>query len=136
MQHPQANHYSYQIKSMGSISLTIFLVCIIINDKKWKKDHAMFRICYSTPRYRIWSFSQFFILFSWTRQNDEKNLAPCSKWQLGWGLVPFSAAQPTIQRATQLLLLVENQVSPEHPNPFFPGPPWLGVLSSFLPMGA
>jgi hypothetical protein len=58
---------------------------------------------------------------------------PWSKRQLGWGLVPFSAPKPSLQGATQPVLLVENQVSPGHPNPFFPGIPWLDFPSPVLP---
>jgi len=58
---------------------------------------------------------------------------PRSKRQLGWGLVPFSAPKPSLHRATQPVLLAENQVWPRHPNPFFPGPPWLDFPSPTLP---
>jgi hypothetical protein len=42
-----------KLKEWEASSLTIFLVCNIIKEKKWKKDYAMFRICYSTQRYRV-----------------------------------------------------------------------------------
>jgi len=58
---------------------------------------------------------------------------PWSKRQLGWGLAPFSAPKPSLQGATQPILLAGNQVSPRHPNPFFPGPRWLDFSSPALP---
>jgi len=58
---------------------------------------------------------------------------PWSKRQLGWGLAPFSAPKPSLQGATQLVLLAGNQVSPRHPNPFFPGARWLDFSSPALP---
>ncbi len=100
--------------------------------KSENKNDVVFRISYSTQRYKVWSFS---IIFFTDKANDAKKCSPLpwSKRQLGWGLVPFSAPKPSLQGATQPVLLAENQVSPRHPNPFFPGPPWLDFPTPGLP---
>jgi hypothetical protein len=115
--------------------LIIFLMCKIFKGKKVKiKNDAAFRISYSTQRYKVWSFSQNFFFFhrlgKWWKKCSP---LPWSKRQLGWGLVPFSAPKPSLHGATQPVLLVENQVSTRHPNPFYRGPPWLDFPGPVLP---
>jgi len=102
--------------------------------KSENKNDAAFRISYSTQSYKVWSFSQNFFFFhrqgKWWKKCSP---LPWSKRQLGWGLVPFSTPKPSLHGATQPVLLAENQVSAMHPNPFYPGPPWLDFPGPVLP---
>ncbi len=73
-----------------------------------------------------------YLFFSWTRQNDEENVAPCSKWQLGWGFVPFSAAQPNLTGQPNPTRSLHGK--PSLPKAFQPPFPWATLVrtSKFL----
>jgi hypothetical protein len=115
--------------------LIIFLMCNIFKGKKVKIKMIQ---CLESPiqpkGMRFDPFLKFYFIFHTQGKGWKKcSPLPWSKRQLGWGFVPFAAPKPSLHGATQPVLLVENQVSSRHPNPFFPGPAWLDFPSPALP---